>query len=420
MRLLKAVVAAVLLFTHWSPGWAQCTRPNGRQASYSSVRLVLNNPDGMPAAVQQGISGAIAAWNATACNDGDDFPVLSTAGAADETIQVFFDPGISQARDDNNNSVCGQIDHGGMTDGSNATITLFGTIRLASGDSHDCYTNSDIAADSVAHELGHYLGLDDSGCSGYIMSNRLGSVVNGQFTWDTSRQVQSAECALADSTNMTNAEYNTETGAGNDPFCDAYCWTSCINNSCPPRPPGQGCPILMDIEGDGIRLTGLNDPVWFDIDADGIPDLMAWTNRGEGLLALDRNGNGSIDSGGELFGNYTRLADGSRAMNGYVALAEFDSWAFGGNGDGQIDSADAAFGWLKIWTDRDHDGISQAEELKSINELGVRRIDLTYRRSNRRDHYGNELRFLGRAWKEGPFGSVHPILTWDVFFVVAP
>lgn len=184
--------------------------------------------------------------------------------------------------------------------------------------------------------------------------------------------------------------------------------------------PPVGCPIVIDLENDGIRLTGLADPVWFDIDADGGADLISWTERSEGILALDRNGNGTIDDGGELFGNATLLADGTRASNGYLALAELDSWAFGGNGDEFIDSADALFGSLRMWTDHDHDGISQPEELQTLAETSIRRIEVNYRRSHRTDRYGNEFRFLGRAWRAGDNGVVHPLLTWDVFFLVEP
>jgi hypothetical protein len=107
-----------------------------------------------------------------------------------------------------------------------------------------------------------------------------------------------------------------------------------------------------------------------------------------------------------LFGTATRLANGTRASNGYVALAELDSWIFSGNGDGHLDSADAAFGSLRLWTDRNHDGISQPEELQTLAEAGIRRIDLDYRSSRRTDRYGNEFRFLGRAWKAGRNGVV--------------
>ena len=417
MTLRTASLLVLFLVLARGSASAQCTTSNGRSASYATARLVLNNPSGMPAAVQQGITDGIGAWNSSSCNDGDDFPVFSTSGTGEETIQVFFNPGVSTFRDQSNNSVCAQIDHGNVTDGSNATITLFGTYRFANGQTYDCYPNSSIAADSLAHELGHYLGLDESGCSGYIMAGRTGTVTNGQISWDTSRQVQGAECTFADSMSESPIETSNE-NPPNDPWCDAYCWTSCVNNVCPQGHPG--CPILIDLENDGIHLTSLNDPVWFDIDADGDADLMSWTDRSEGILALDRNENGTIDDGGELFGNATLLADGSRALNGYLALAELDFWTFGGNGDGFVDAADAAFGSLWMWTDQNHDGTSQPEELRTLEEVGLRSLGLDYRRSHRTDRYGNEFRFLGRAWKAGRRGIVRPVLTWDVFFRVMP
>lgn len=262
--------------------------------------------------------------------------------------------------------------------------------------------------DVLAHEFGHLMGLanaPDLDCSGHIMGYPFG----GQ----NKRTVYADDCAMADLQWETSAE-----GESSDPWCDAYCWTGCVNNQCPSGAPS--CPLLIDLENDGIRLTGLDDPVWFDIDADGDRNLMSWTDRGEGMLSLDRNGNGAIDDGSELFGDATPLADGTRAANGYLALAELDSWHFGGNGDGQIDAEDAAFSLLRLWTDRDHSGTSRPEELQTLDQAGIRRIGLQYRTSHRRDRHGNDFRFLGRAWQERRPGVVRPILTWDVFFTVAP
>jgi hypothetical protein len=175
----------------------------------------------------------------------------------------------------------------------------------------------------------------------------------------------------------------------------------------------------LDLDGNGIRLTGLGDPVWFDIDADGRPDLMSWTDRSEGFLSLDRNGNGTIDNGSELFGNYTRLADGSRALNGYLALAELDTGVFGGNADGFIDSTDAEYSALRVWSDWNHNGVSEPAELRTLTKAGVDRISLDYRRSNRADRFGNQFRFRSTAWMAGRHGNQHPVPTWDVFFLVA-
>lgn len=277
------------------------------------------------------------------------------------------------------------------------------TIWTLDRNGNPCPTPSDV----LAHEFGHVLGLADVAdfsCAGRIM----GMPIAG-----TTRIREADDCAVADD----RWETPQESQPIDDPWCDAYCWTSCVNNVCPIGHPG--CPILFDIENDGFHMTGLEDPVLFDIDADGNSELMSWTDRGEGLLALDRNGNGSIDDGQEIFGNYTRLSDGTRALNGYLALAELDTASFGGNGDDQIDATDMAFSALRVWIDRNHDGRSQPDELQPLAAARIVSIGLDYRRSNRTDQYGNEFRFLGRAWKIDAKGVKQPILTWDVFFQVA-
>jgi len=417
MGVRLVTLAAIFLLAARIPASAQCTASDGVAANYSTVRLVLDNPGSMPAALQQGITAGAGDWNGAACNDGDDYPLFSTSGTFQPVVHISFDSHLSQSRDSNGNTVCGFTDYGGVSDGSNTTIFLFGMMQFANGTIVDCFPNSAIAEDSVAHELGHYLGLGNVGasCTDYIMGPRTSSIVNGQVVWNTSRQIQGAECAMADAMNTTQVEQNNE-GGGSDPYCDAYCWTTCIGSYCPSGNPW--CPILIDLENDGIHLTGTDDPVWFDIDGDGDGDLISWTDRSEGILALDRNGNGTIDDGGELFGNATRLANGDRAANGYEALAELDSWVMGGNGDGAIDSADAAFSSLWMWTDLNHDGISQPDELQTLPEAGIVRMDVDYKLSRRTDRYGNEFRYRGRAWKQGRNGVVHPVLTWDVFFVV--
>lgn len=273
-------------------------------------------------------------------------------------------------------------------------------------------TSCEPLTDVLAHELGHVFLLRDAepgtDCRGHIMGDR----VLGQL-----RTVYSDDCEVAHDMWVTE----TESAPPSDPYCDAYCWTNCIGSVCPTPPPDwEGCPILLDLEGDGIRLTGVGDPVWFDIDSDGRKELMSWTDRGEGFLALDRNGNGRIDDGGELFGNHTPLSQGGTAINGYLALAELDTLALGGNEDGFIDSVDFAFQSLMIWSDLNHNGLSEPQELMSLETAGITRIAVEYRRSNRTDRNGNELRFFGRAWRTGHRRVEPPILTWDVFFRVVP
>jgi hypothetical protein len=145
---------------------------------------------------------------------------------------------------------------------------------------------------------------------------------------------------------------------------------------------------------------------------------MAWTAAGEsdGFLALDRNGNGFIDDGSELFGNATLLSEGRRAANGYLALADFDKVENGGNGDGQLSADDIIYRDLRLWIDYNHNAASEVSELISLLEAEITSISLSYTRSNRSDRFGNEFRFRGLAWGRGPNGVERSIQTWDVFF----
>ena len=133
-------------------------------------------------------------------------------------------------------------------------------------------------------------------------------------------------------------------------------------------------PLILDLDGDGLEITRLRGSasVKFDTDGDDIKTATAWAAADDGLLVWDRNGNGTIDSGAELFGDETVLAGGAKAAHGFAALAELDS-----NHDGSFDAADAQFASLRVWRDLNQDGISQAAELKTLADSGVKAIGLT-------------------------------------------
>jgi hypothetical protein len=129
-------------------------------------------------------------------------------------------------------------------------------------------------------------------------------------------------------------------------------------------------PVILDLNGDGVSTLSVNAGVQFDIFAAGSKTTTGWVGGGDGLLVLDRNGDGQINDGGELFGSSVTLADGSRAKDGYVAMQALDS-----NGDGVLNGEDSAFGDLKVWIDNG-DGVSQSGELRSLSDLGIVSLDL--------------------------------------------
>ena len=125
-------------------------------------------------------------------------------------------------------------------------------------------------------------------------------------------------------------------------------------------------PLILDLDGDGIETVGVDKKIFFDSNNDGIKTMTGWVGADDGLLVMDRNGNNIIDAGNELFGDATQLQDGKNAVDGFAALFDQDT-----NHDGKVDSSDTNWNQLKVWRDLNQDGVSQADELFALDQLGI-------------------------------------------------
>lgn len=141
----------------------------------------------------------------------------------------------------------------------------------------------------------------------------------------------------------------------------------------------QADPIVLDLDGDGIELTNYDNGARFDITGTGNLANTAFVTGGDGFLAIDRNGNGRIDDGTELFG------DQNGAANGFEELRKLDS-----NGDGRINRFDEDFDTLMVWRD-DGDGRTEEGELTTLKQAGIDEIALGYRNVNQVAAGGNRI-----------------------------
>ncbi|GAA5786265.1 hypothetical protein YWS52_25880 [Chitiniphilus shinanonensis] len=157
-------------------------------------------------------------------------------------------------------------------------------------------------------------------------------------------------------------------------------------------PPPRRDPLTLDLDHDGLETVGAGEAgsVLFDHRADGVKTSTGWVKPDDGLLVLDRNRNGKIDNGRELFGDATLKSDGTLAKDGFDALADLDS-----NQDGKVDAADSAFANLRVWRDLNANGISDAGELFTLQQLGIAGFNVARTSNDEVLDNGNRIADLG-------------------------
>ncbi|ANE57980.1 hypothetical protein AYM39_22110 (plasmid) [Methylomonas sp. DH-1] len=169
-------------------------------------------------------------------------------------------------------------------------------------------------------------------------------------------------------------------------------------------PPVRRDPLVFDLDGDGLETAGVNtaNPIYFDHDADGVKTATGWVKSDDAFLVLDKNANGTIDSGRELFGDAMLKSNGQLAADGFDALRDLDA-----NLDGKVDANDAEFANLRLWRDLNQDGISQANELFTLGSQNIAAINVGSTEHSQILANGNQLADIGSYVKtDGSSGAL--------------
>ena len=156
-----------------------------------------------------------------------------------------------------------------------------------------------------------------------------------------------------------------------------------------------GDPLVIDLGGHGLVTTAVDQStVHFDLNDDYFAERTGWLTGDAGFLVYDRNGNGVIDDASEMFGTFTG--------SGFADLARYDS-----NNDGVIDALDDIFARLQVWIDANGDGVTQAGELQSLDDLGIASLNLTRTPLDVTTPQGTQLLAGGAfTWADGHTGRM--------------
>ena len=399
----------------------------------------LNTPSGFSDLEKQAIKDGIQNWNGEPNNSGVTFTIEETNNPPTLPAQAHIV--VVQYVDQQNPAAIADTQTLSSGPFVSNRIVFFQNIRNV----FNIPQNQPPFVRTVArHEGGHTLGLDDADdCGPGTTIMRLG-LVSEEFITQCDNDTVAGQTSVYPSPTPTatpaeSGQFDCNDGIDNDgdgfidceeSVCSHWCiggcsqaqWSACWDLGAPQCVNGQ-CytPIVIDTLGNGIKLTSAEEGVRFNI-INNRSVRLAWTtpDSDDAWLALDRNGNGSIDGGEELFGNSTPqpVPPTGVEKNGFRALAEYDKSANGGNGDGVINLSDAIFTSLVLWQDTDHNGVSEPAELHPLADLGLTTLELRYKESKRVDEYGNQFRY--RAKVRDVHGNQVGRWAWDVFLKMLP
>ena len=366
---------------------------------------------------QNCVVDALNKW--TAANQGKSNvsfqPVQSGQSANLTLVKTNLDPGVGGGTTAPSRDNDGYITGIGVqfTDDTNDLDSCTGFLKVA------------------LHELGHAQNLDDtSGSGGSSVMNQMagkndsgGNIPTDVTSCDSNVTENEAPVdndkdddgwTVGDDCN--DEAYHINPGVGDPPPCghsgDWNCNGTADETECM-------SPVCIDVIGNGFDLTDNAAGVHFDFNGDSSAERLSWTAPGsdDAWLVLDRDNNGRIDNGGELFGNRTPQPQSSEP-NGFLALAVFDGATFGGNANGWFDPGDQYFDLVRLWRDSSHDGVSQPDELLPLRSLGITRISLDYEESRRQDRWGNWFRYRARVF-DGTSRDIGKF-AYDVFLLPEP
>lgn len=266
---------------------------------------------------------------------------------------------------------------GGTLVGAAANQTLYGSVSLSSSGGYKLY-------DSITDSLGNnslapirLLGLlvnqgiyPDKIGDGYMVNSSTGSL-SGQVSLEPEK-LAAPDVSTPD----------------NDKIFE-------LNVS------DRGCPLVLDLDGDGVETLDIDKTnIYFNTQNTNFSTKTGWINGDDGLLAIDKDGDGKITKQDELFGNET--------VSGFDVLKNYDS-----NNDNIINSQDTQFADLRVWQDSNENGITDPGELKTLSDLGITSINLNSVEINQEQ---NQNTITGMSSYTTSDGKVHHIYNVNLAF----